>query len=226
MKIFAVALLLLMIKGNHGGVIPKGESKSSRFTHRQISHRMFYEALGTLAGGAFQIVAESEIGRLAESKLGKFERNVHTLFRHSMEPLVTLMRDIEWKGENIGHHFLKQQSRVSRMLDSAIRKLYEAIGNETNTVIYEKLVLIVENLRHNSQNLTNSLDQVYLGTVDQLKQSRNIIAPYTANIIHEVRNGLADVVHVLKEGLKELVKLSATPTTAPEKNTSVGSDTK
>ncbi|XP_038635537.1 uncharacterized protein LOC119954411 [Scyliorhinus canicula] len=225
MKIFAVALLLLIVKGNHGGVIPKGESKSSRFTHRQISYRMFYEALGTLAGGAFQVVAESEIGRLAESRLAKVERHFHTLFRHSMEPLVSLMKDIGWRGENIGLHILKRQSRVSRMLASAVGNLFKAIGNETTTPVYEKLVLIVENLRHNSQNLTNSLDQVYLGTIHQLKQSRNITAPYTANMIREVRNGLTDVVHGLKEGLKELVKLSATPATAAEKDTSVGSDT-
>ncbi|XP_067827047.1 apolipoprotein A-I-like [Heptranchias perlo] len=231
MKIFAVTLVLLVVKGTQGGVIPKDESKSNKSANWQ---QPFWDLLNIgndLAQIAVGILEQSDVAKSAMEKLSSTNRNLDAMIENSVKDLSSLTKELQWKGVSISDHIKTQANLVHARLTSVGEQLHEAIGNETTAAIHEKLEMLHKDIRQYSQNLsliTDHFNQSYGDATHQLEEWYKKAAPSTeelreeiSELIEELRQYLSPMVHETKEGFKKLEALltkwreAPLPTDAP-----------
>ncbi|XP_048417955.1 uncharacterized protein LOC125466880 isoform X2 [Stegostoma tigrinum] len=217
MKTLMVILMLLVVKGVLGNVIPQNGSESSK----PISWQQPYWDLLGIGSEIYAVAVEgfsqSEIGKAIQADSDGF---LGDWVVSSMKELYTLTKELTWKGEPLIDQILNQTSLLQEKLESAGEQLHGVIGEERYATIHEKLQELRGALRHSSMNqnpIADSLDQVHLSAVRQVEKSSNIITPYIENIsqqLQDLRQYLTSVVHNATEEFKILVKANAGATAA------------
>ncbi|XP_041030197.1 uncharacterized protein LOC121269564 [Carcharodon carcharias] len=220
MKILTVTLMLLVVKGTEGAVIPKNESESNNPVHWQQLYWDISNIGNDLANIGLGALADTEIGRSIRANLTNIEKLLNGLIESSVSRVSSFGKGLSWNGASITHLVINETALIHKKLMRTGEQLQEAIGNKTIADVHKKLEKFHKDLRHyglNQTQITKSVDKVYHGVTHLLEENRNNTNPYTRNMIKQVqgvRDYFTSVAEMLKEGLNILVKLSAGSTTA------------
>lgn len=225
MKIFAVTLVLLVVKGIQGRVIPQDESKSNQSMHWQQPYWDVFNIGSDIARAAFGVLAQSEKVRSAMANLSGVNKVLNDVIGNSMNELATLSNQLKWNGIPITTHILNKTEFWNEKLNTAGQQIQEAVGNETSVAIHMKLMQIQKEINQYTQNLSliaERFNQTYESATQQLEEWNKRASPYTDAVrtkiteqVQELRNYLTPVIHESKEAFKKLEDLVMKSNEAP-----------
>ncbi|XP_078388768.1 uncharacterized protein LOC144670159 [Cetorhinus maximus] len=220
MKILTVTLMILVVKGTKGAVIPKNESESDKPVSWQQLYWDISNIGNDLASVGLGALADTEIGRSIRANLTDIEKLLNDLIGSSVSRASSFGRGLSWNGASIGHLVINKTALIHEKLMHTGEQLQEAIGNKTIAGIHKKLENFHKDLQNHGLNqtqITKSVDEAYHSVTHLLEENHNNTNPYTRHVIKRVqgvRDYFTSVADMLKEGLNILVKLSAESTTA------------
>ncbi|XP_062894298.1 apolipoprotein E-like [Mobula hypostoma] len=225
MKIFAAALVLLLVKGLQGAAIPAEESKPNKSTSWQQPLWDLFKIGHEVASAAVEMLSQSELAKTAVGKLSNSTEHFDTLLETSIKDLYNLSKELEWKGIPITQHIMEQGKLLQDKLYAAGSQVQEVIGNETYNTIHEKLESIhndVQQYRQNLSLITSQFNQTLEDTTQQVDEWHRRVALYTEPLrekfsvrIEEMKQYLSPIIHETKERLKTFDDLVAKWKEAP-----------
>ncbi|XP_067910121.1 uncharacterized protein [Heterodontus francisci] len=206
MKIFAVTLVLLVVKVIQGGVIPRDESISNKSIHLQLNYLKLLEKGFDAAGVVLSAIAQTEVAKSALTYLPGISKFHGVLIGKPVHELSLLTQELKWKGIPI-RNYISNQTRIIYVAE----QLHEMMGKEMSAALIPKLDQVRHGLQHYSRNLSliaNRFDQTFKGVAHKLEKWYKRSTPYTDKIyqlFQKLSNYLQPAFHKTKEGLKKLL---------------------
>ncbi|XP_043532540.1 uncharacterized protein LOC122540632 [Chiloscyllium plagiosum] len=204
MKMLTVTLMLLVVKGIQGNVIPQNETELSEPVSRPQPLWDLFNIRSEIVTRAIEGLSQSDIGKSIQAKIAGIDGILEDWVVSSTKQLSTLAKELTWKEEPLIDKVLNQTILVWKKLAFVDEELHGVIGQEGYATIHEKLEKLQEILHHSNvtQRLTtNNLDQLYQSAAHHLERSYNLTAPYSGKIVQKLQD-LVSLVHNATEELK------------------------
>ncbi|XP_032905913.1 uncharacterized protein LOC116991403 [Amblyraja radiata] len=209
MKIFAVALVLLLIKESKGAAIPEDVPKTNKSTSWEQPIWDLVKLGHEIVSAAVSMLSKSDVAKTTLAKLSNNTGHVEDLFENVIKELYTLSKELEWKGVPMTQHIVKQGRMLQDQLDAVGSQVHEAIGNETYSIIHEKLGKIhsdVQQYRENLILISSQFNQTLEGTTAQVEKWHKRVTDYVEPLHEELRNHIEDLRKFLSPIIHNSVK--------------------
>ncbi|XP_078282798.1 uncharacterized protein LOC144608681 [Rhinoraja longicauda] len=187
MKIFAVALVILLIKESKGAAIPEDAANTNKSTSWSKLLQLGHE------------VAKTVLGKLSDNR-----EHFDVLFENSIKELYNLSKELEWNGVPVFQHIVERGRLLQDQLYAAQSHVQEAIGNGTYSNIHEKLGQIhsdIQQYRQNIDQITSHFNQIPGNTTTQVEEWHKRVADY----IEPFRGTLSDRIEDLRKFLSPII---------------------
>uniref|UniRef100_UPI00398E3230 apolipoprotein A-IV-like n=1 Tax=Pristiophorus japonicus TaxID=55135 RepID=UPI00398E3230 len=214
MKILTVALVILVVKGTQGAVIPQEEATSNKSCFWLQPFLDLFNIGNDIAKVAVGILSQSGVAKSAISTLSNNNGSLDDFIENLVKELSSVVEDLQWKGVSISDHVTAQTKVAYDKLSSADKLLHQTLGNESYAAVHQKLGNLHRDFRQYTQRLSlipERLNQTYVDTTHQLEAWHKMATPYTEGLrqriikqIEELRLYLSPMIHEVKENLSKL----------------------
>lgn len=209
MKIFAVALVLLLIKESKGAAIPEDVPKTNQSTSWEQPIWDLVKIGHEVVSAAVSLFHQSDVAKSTLAKLSNNTGHVEALFENVIRKLHNLSKELEWQGVPVTHHIVRQGRLLQDQLDAVGSQVHEAIGDETYNNIHEQLGKIhndVQQYRENLSLITSQFNQTLGGTTAQVEKWQKRVTDYMEPLHEELRIRIEDLRKFLSPIIHNSVK--------------------